>query len=70
MKYEFMKTYEATYSIERMSKVFKICRSGYYKFKKSGLSNREKENTRLLGRIKRIHEESRQTYGSPRIWAE
>ena len=70
MKYEFMKTYEATYSIERMSKVFKICRSGYYKFKKSGLSNREKENIRLLGRIKRVHEESRQTYGSPRIWAE
>jgi putative transposase len=70
MKYEFMKTHEDKFNIERMSKVFKVSRSGYYKFLATVPSNRTKENERLLEKIKIIHRDSRQTYGSPRIHAE
>lgn len=70
MKFEFMKKHEQEFSIERMSDVFEISRSGYYRFMGAMPSARHKENERLLGEIKAIHEESRGTYGSPRIHAE
>lgn len=70
MKHEFMKKHSHEFSIERMSKIFKISRSGYYKFAVSGLSRRMMENERLLEKIKVAHGNSRKTYGSPRIHKE
>lgn len=70
MKYLFMYKYKSEFSIERMSKILKASRSGYYKFLKSAPSKRDKENEELLIKIKAIHKESRHTYGSPRIHAE
>lgn len=69
MKYQFMQQHEAEFSLKRMSNVFSVSRSGYYKFIKAESSNRTKENMRLLTKIKDIHTQSRQTYGSPRIHA-
>src|SRR3954471_8146943 len=70
MKYGYMEIHEAEFSIERMSKVFKVSRSGYYKFIASNPSARFRENNRLGEEIKMIHKNSRQTYGSPRIHAQ
>jgi putative transposase len=70
MKYEFMKQNENEFSIERMSKMFNVSRSGYYHFVHAKPSNRVKENERLFVKIKTIHDASRHTYGSPRIHAE
>lgn len=70
MKYEFMKQQQTTFTIERMSNVFNISRSGYYRYSKATPSKREQENQRLLAKIQIIHATSRQIYGSPRIWAE
>jgi len=70
MKYEFMNNHKDKFSIEKMSKVFKISRSGYYQFIQAEPSKRSLEDERLLGKIKLIHQESRHTYGSPRIHAE
>jgi putative transposase len=70
MKYEFMNNHKNEFSIEKMSKVFNISRSGYYQFIQAEPSKRSLENKRLLGKIEVIHQESRQTYGSPRIHAE
>ena len=70
MKFEFMREHENEFSVERMSKVFKLSRSGYYRFANAKQSKRSKENERLLIKIKSIHKESRQTYGSPRVHAE
>lgn len=70
MKYEFILRYKREFKVERMSKVLCVSRSGYYAFIKAGASKRDKENKRLIEKIKRAHEESRSTYGSPRIHAE
>ena len=70
MKYEFIKNHTQEFSIERMSKVLDVSRSGYYKFIHAALSARSKENDALLEKIKAIYKESRGTYGSPRIHAE
>lgn len=65
-----MKDHEKEFSIERMSGVFGVSRSGYYRFCHVAPSKRSIENNRLLEKIKIIHVENRQTYGSPRIHAE
>ena len=44
--------------------------SGYYAWVKRPESERKRQNQQLLERIKRIHKQSRQTYGSPRVYAD
>jgi putative transposase len=65
-----MKDNKCEFSIGKMSETFNVSRSGYYQFIKVESSARDKENSRLLEKIKIAHKESRQTYGSPRIHAE
>jgi len=50
-----------------MCRLFSVSRSGYYSWLKRGKSLRDQENETLLQPIRRIHQESHQTYGSPRI---
>jgi transposase InsO family protein len=50
-----------------MCKVFKISKSGYYNWLQSGDSGRWNENQKLLVEIKRIFQDSGQSYGSPRM---
>ena len=50
-----------------MCRVLQVSKSGYYYWLKSKLSKRKKENLELVSHIRRIHQRSRQTYGSPRI---
>jgi putative transposase len=70
MKYAFMRLHAVEFSIERMSCVFEVSRSGYYQFVHAKPSQRAQEDERLLVKIKRSHQASRHTYGSPRICAE
>ena len=50
-----------------MSEVLGVSESGYYAWVKRPPSKRAKENEDLLGQIKEIFQDSRGTYGSPRI---
>jgi putative transposase len=70
MKFAFMKSHAQEFSIERMSKMLNISRNGYYRFINATPSKRSKENESLLQKIKTVHQENRQVYGSPRIHAE
>lgn len=70
MKYGFMQTHASEFSLERMSKVLKASRSSYYRFLHAKPTRQAQEEERLLFKIKASYEASRQTYGSPRIWAE
>jgi hypothetical protein len=51
-------------------RVLSVSRSGYYEWLARLDSPRRQENELLLKQIRRIHEESRGTYGSPRVHAE
>jgi hypothetical protein len=44
--------------------------SGYYAWRKRGLSRRRREDAALLERVRRVWEGSGRTYGAPRVWAE
>jgi putative transposase len=70
MKYTFMRMHAMEFSIERMSYVFEVSRSGYYQFVYAKLSLRAQEDERLRLKIKASYHASRDTYGSPRICAE
>jgi putative transposase len=50
--------------------VLNVSRSGYYEWLSRPTSPRAQENALLLKHIEDIHEESRGTYGSPRVHAE
>ncbi|MEO0539199.1 MAG: IS3 family transposase [Cyanobacteria bacterium P01_A01_bin.123] len=52
-----------------MCQALGVSRSGYYAWSRHGTSTREKENEILSKQIQQIYDESRQTYGSPRIQA-
>ncbi len=51
-------------------RVLKTSRSGYHDWATRPESARETENRQLVKMIKEIHEESRRSYGSPRVTAE
>jgi len=51
-------------------RVLNVSRSGYYEWLDRLDSPRRQENALLLKQIRQIHEESRGTYGSPRVHAE
>ncbi len=53
-----------------MCKVFKISKSSYYRWMKSGLFKRWLENEQLLVNINKVFEASSGSYGSPRIATE
>lgn len=53
-----------------MCKVFQVTKSSYYRWIKEGPSHRWKEDERLLVEIMDIFEQSKQSYGSPRMTKE
>lgn len=53
-----------------MCRTLEVSASGYYAWCKTPESNRARDNVKLLIDIKAVHEESRKTYGSPRVHAE
>lgn len=70
MKYQFIDRYRSLYRVEKMCRILNIGRSSYYTWKNRSKSMRDKENERLVFKIKLVHGKSRKTYGSPRITAE
>ncbi|MFN6415657.1 MAG: IS3 family transposase [Pseudomonadota bacterium] len=65
-----MTQYADHFPIETMTAVLGVSKSGYYQFLKAQPSLRYQVNQYLIGKIKKIHQASHETYGSPRIHAE
>ena len=70
MRYQFIQQHQGQFSLSALCRVIAVCRSGYYAWKKRLPSAQEQQNTRLLEQIKAVHEDSKETYGSPRIYHE
>ena len=67
MKYEFVYSNRSEFPVKKMCQVLKVSKSGCYNWENKGLSNRSKENTIMLNRIKAIYDENRGRDGSIRI---
>ena len=70
MKCKFINEQRSGFRVKKMCHVLNISRSTYYSWTKRSSRLRHKENEKLLEKIKKAHEMSRMTYGSPRITQE
>lgn len=51
-----------------MCRLYGVTRAGYYLWRSRERSERERQNAQLAERIRAVHEASRGTYGSPRVY--
>lgn len=56
------------HSIALMCRVHGVTRAGYYAWRSRGPSQRAQVNASLTGQIRHVHQASRGTYGSPRVY--
>ena len=66
----YMEANRSKHQVAKMAQWLNVSRSGYYAWRKRHPSLRDTENQRLLGEIRRIHEEYRQVYGSRKMTQE
>ena len=69
MRYQFIREHREEFSVKRMCQLLGVTRSGYYAWQPDKMGPRELENRVLVEQIRVEYKISRQTYGSPRIWA-
>jgi putative transposase len=63
-----MKTLAANYPVADLAWALDVSRSGYYRWLKAPESKRAQAARQLTEHIRRIHLQSRQSYGSPRVF--
>ena len=69
MKYAFMSEQRGAHSVEKMAKVLRVTRSGFYAWLNGEPGPRAKEQRDLVEQIQRIQHEVARRYGSPRMTA-
>jgi putative transposase len=62
-----IKTLATQFPVRTLCDVLEVTRSGYYQWHKPPPSRRQQANQQLLRQIREAFDQSRQTYGSPRI---
>ncbi len=63
-----MNEYKKEFKIKTMARVLEVSRSGYYGWLKQKQSNRGQERMFLTENITRVFNESKRSYGSPRVY--
>src|SRR5687768_16994665 len=66
--YKFIDAHRDQYSVEMMCQTLEVARSGFYDWLKKPMSNRAKENVRLLRLIRASFAASHGIYGAPRVF--
>ena len=70
MTYLFIKKNRTTFPVKKMCQALQVSQSGYYRWFKSPLSPRKKENIRIKERIKEIFASHNEMVGSPIVTAD
>ena len=70
MRFEFIDAQKAHFPVEFMCEQLGVSRSGFYAWKHRPQSARQQADEHLSEEVAQVHQESRGTYGSPRVHAE
>lgn len=68
MKYKFIDVQRSLYSIRLLCRVLEVSKSSYYKWISNNRISKKSEYSALVDKIELLHNDSRKTYGSPRIF--
>ena len=68
--YTFIEAQKANHRVSVMCRTLKVSRSGFYGWRDRAPSARDRADALLSEKIVRIHTDSRETYGAPRIYFE
>jgi putative transposase len=66
-RFRFVHDHRDTYRVKRLCELVEVSRSGYYRWAEAVPSARAVADGELVEEIRRIHLESRCTYGAPRV---
>jgi putative transposase len=69
-RYRFIVAEKAQYPVRLLCRVLDVSASGFYDWLRRAPSDRQLSDQKLLSLIKKIHQQSRGTYGAPRVHAE
>ena len=69
-RYRFIDAEKAAYPVTLLCRVLGVVRSGYSAWQHRGVSARTQADQALTVQILSIHDQSRGTYGAPRVHAE
>lgn len=67
MKFAFVKEHRHRWPVRVICRVLKVARSGFYAWLKRKPSRRQLSQQKLIEKIKIVHHENRELYGSPRV---
>lgn len=67
--HRFIAAEKASHSVAMLTRVLEVSRSGFYAAERRPPSRRALEDARIIPEIRRIHKDSRKTYGAPRVQA-
>jgi putative transposase len=67
LRFAFIQEEKATYPVTTLCRTLAVSRCGFYAWQSRPESKRHSEDRRLTVLIRASHEESRRTYGSPRV---
>jgi transposase InsO family protein len=67
VRFAFVEEERATYPVSRLCRALAVSRAGFYAWHGRPESKRDGEDRRLAVLVRAAHEESRRTYGSPRV---
>lgn len=66
-RFRFVDDHRERYDVKRLCRVVEVSTSGYYAWRQRPASPRALADAELLESIRRVHTDSRGTYGSPRV---
>lgn len=69
MKFAFIHAEKAFFPVAPMCRLLEVTRAGYYAYAKKPPPEQRPAEVKLRAKVARIHEQSRGTYGSPRVLA-
>lgn len=67
MRYQFIQVEKANYPVTLLCKVMEVSRSGFYDFMKRGDKPLDQRAQRLIVKVRAIHRENEEAYGSRRM---
>jgi putative transposase len=70
VRFAFIRDHRKAWPVAVQCDVLRVSRSGYYEWLDRPASERAARRAELAGQVRAVHQESRGTYGSPRVTAE